>query len=105
MLWVKLVKILHGDNGGFDCISNRNIGACSWARILASNFHLLNHGIYMDSVLKKKIGNGRNTKFWKDIWCENQCLAVKIPRIFELDINKDCYIGERLIYGVWVWDW
>ncbi|GJY04134.1 RNA-directed DNA polymerase, eukaryota, reverse transcriptase zinc-binding domain protein [Tanacetum coccineum] len=58
----------------------------------------------------KKIVTGCNTLFWKDVWCKDRVrLMDRLPRLFALESNIDCFIFERWahINGVWrgVWMW
>ena len=42
------------------------------------------------------IGNGRNVKFWKDLWCEDQTLKDDFPNLFLLAVNK-----EEWVFDAW----
>lgn len=33
---------------------------------------------------RRKIGNGKPTMFWVDVWCENKPLKVEFPRLYRL---------------------
>ncbi|XP_071719242.1 uncharacterized protein [Rutidosis leptorrhynchoides] len=43
------------------------------------------------------IGDGRNTLFWKDIWCGSTCFKDLFPRIFRLETNQNVSIRERIL--------
>lgn len=59
----------------------------------------------MDLIIKKKVGNGKNTRFWKDVWHDNHSLSVEFPKLFALEKEQNCYIADRNIDGVWCWKW
>nr|GEW11214.1 RNA-directed DNA polymerase, eukaryota [Tanacetum cinerariifolium] len=69
-LWVRVVKTLHGTNGGI----TKDV---------------------------KKIGNRASYRFWEDIWCGNQPLKVQFPRIFQLELEKNCFIADRIGSADW----
>jgi hypothetical protein len=53
----------------------------------------------------KKVGNGRNTKFWKEIWVGDQPLCIKFPRLFSMSTQQEEVVGDM---GNWVenrWRW
>nr|GEV26082.1 hypothetical protein [Tanacetum cinerariifolium] len=56
---------------------------------------------YWNDILLKKIGNGASCHFWKDIWCDNQPLKVQFPRIFQLELEKNCFIDDRISSVDW----
>ncbi|XP_071714472.1 uncharacterized protein [Rutidosis leptorrhynchoides] len=102
-LWVKVIKVIHGDeNSGAQIRHNRR---GTWGSITSSWSDLHTQNIILNNVFKRKVGNGANTKFWKDIWIGDCSLASRFGRIFSLDMNGDCTIADRFINGVWVWDW
>ena len=57
----------------------------------------------MDLLSKctRNIGNGLSTRFWEDIWCGNQPLKLQFPRIYMLDIDKNCSIASRVPLVDW----
>ena len=40
------------------------------------------------------MGNEKNVKFWKDLWCKDQALKDAFPNLFRLTINKDQWICD-----------
>ncbi|GJT55780.1 RNA-directed DNA polymerase, eukaryota, reverse transcriptase zinc-binding domain protein [Tanacetum coccineum] len=74
-LWVKVVKALHGHEGGFD-----NNG-CSFK------------------------GCGTRIRFWKDIWVGEAPLFSRYNRLYRLYQDKDCFIIDRINNGQWHQNW
>ncbi|TYI38301.1 hypothetical protein ES332_A02G016800v1 [Gossypium tomentosum] len=53
-----------------------------------------------------RIGNGRATLFWMDIWCDNQPLKHDFPRLFCLARQKESLVADFLrIFGFYRDDW
>ncbi|GKC62437.1 hypothetical protein Tco_1095035 [Tanacetum coccineum] len=74
-LWVKVVKALHGHEGGFGLNDNTSNGI--WSKIVGSSNYLHSNDILpSDSI-----------------------------RLFYLELNKDCLISERFINNHWTWNW
>jgi hypothetical protein len=44
----------------------------------------------------KKVGNGRNTSFWNNIWCDSEPLSFKYPNLFEISYDKDIKVDKAL---------
>lgn len=64
---------------------------------------------WFNQALVKRVGDRRDTFFWKDKWAGDDLLLQTFPRLFSLAVNKEAKIGET---GEWVderwcwkWDW
>ncbi|GKB57250.1 RNA-directed DNA polymerase, eukaryota [Tanacetum coccineum] len=100
-LWVRVVKILHGVNGGIIEDPNNNSCYNPWSGILSSISHLKSKGIDLLSLCVRKIGNGAPCRFWNDIWYGNQSFNLRFPRIYQLELVKDCSIADRIGTSIW----
>ncbi|GJQ94463.1 RNA-directed DNA polymerase, eukaryota, reverse transcriptase zinc-binding domain protein [Tanacetum coccineum] len=58
-------------------------------------------GIDLLSLCERKIGNGTSCCFWDDLWCGNHPLKMKFPRIFQLELAKECYVADRIGISDW----
>nr|GEW23246.1 RNA-directed DNA polymerase, eukaryota, reverse transcriptase zinc-binding domain protein [Tanacetum cinerariifolium] len=74
-LWVKVIKVLNGQEGGFD-----------------------NHSCKFN-VCDTKI------QFWEDIWIGDSSLKIRYNRLYHLERDKDCLIVDRIDNGHWSWNW
>nr|XP_043623679.1 uncharacterized protein LOC122595393 [Erigeron canadensis] len=101
-LWVRVVAAIHGD-GCFVNLSASNGGL--WSRIV--DMVKLMHDIptITSKVITRKIGNGMRTKFWHDIWCGDDSLGTRYPRLYALDCDKTCSVYSRWKNGGWSWNW
>lgn len=58
---------------------------------------------FWDSLVLK-VGDGRETMFWEDIWCPNGLRLMEcLPRLSNLDVVKDCVVRDRLVESRMVW--
>ncbi|GKB28399.1 RNA-directed DNA polymerase, eukaryota [Tanacetum coccineum] len=76
-LWSRLIKAIHGDD-----IINR-----------VRSLYL--KGINLLAHVKKKVGNGSTTLFWKDPWFTESPLIKAFPRLFALESNKNATVAEK----------
>nr|GEV58921.1 RNA-directed DNA polymerase, eukaryota, reverse transcriptase zinc-binding domain protein [Tanacetum cinerariifolium] len=95
-LWVRVVKTLHGTNGGITKDVKYSSSHSPWSGILSAISRLKLKGIDLLSLCVRKIGNGASYRFWEDIWCGNQPLKVQYSRIFQLELEKNCFIADRI---------
>ncbi|GJV76791.1 hypothetical protein Tco_1508375 [Tanacetum coccineum] len=86
-------------NGSKD--NDMKIAWVKLAKVLAPRKHgevkvLKDQGIDFLSHCKIKIGNGRCTRFWTDLWIGDDCFCHKFPRLYALEVDKDCYVDIKL---------
>ncbi|GKE90368.1 hypothetical protein Tco_1567843, partial [Tanacetum coccineum] len=55
--------------------------------------------------MRKRIGNGRNTRFWLDLWIGDQTLKERFQRVFALEMIKECSVADRWRIDNWNWNW
>lgn len=109
-LWRKVIIELYGSNGGFDGNVGSGLKQGVWKSILANCKAIDNIGISFSNSFMKKLGDGSNTNFWDDIWCEaGRHLMDLFPRLYALESKKDCKVSERWVFsnGMWggIWAW
>ncbi|GJX56792.1 putative RNA-directed DNA polymerase, eukaryota, reverse transcriptase zinc-binding domain protein [Tanacetum coccineum] len=107
-LWCQVIKDFYGADRGLSSPSN-SCGICgTWCDILKAieNIEVVDNSFKNPFVLK--VSSESNSLFWKDPWCGNGHRLMDIyPRLFALDVRKDCKINERwsLTSGVWGGNW
>ncbi|GJY90719.1 RNA-directed DNA polymerase, eukaryota, reverse transcriptase zinc-binding domain protein [Tanacetum coccineum] len=94
-LWARVIKAIHGED--------KKIGKCSkaghasiWRDIVQEMDAFKQHGTDLYSFMQKKLGDGANTSFWEDVWCENTVLKDKYPRLYALELNKNIKVAAKL---------
>ncbi|GKA96279.1 RNA-directed DNA polymerase, eukaryota, reverse transcriptase zinc-binding domain protein [Tanacetum coccineum] len=65
-LWCKVIRSLHGLDGGLIDNSTSSLKSGCWFNVLKLKDDLCDIGINLTSLFKKKIGNGLSTRFWLD---------------------------------------
>ena len=49
---------------------------------------------------RKHVGDGCNTRFWVDLWRDDQPLKVAYPRLFDLCFNKNTSVTMAFSLGL-----
>ncbi|GJT85065.1 hypothetical protein Tco_1066782, partial [Tanacetum coccineum] len=106
VLWVKIIKSVHGDYVGF--ITSRASDFKQkgvWRSIVGTinNLHVKN--IFPVNSISKRVGDGLITKFWKDIWIGDTPLMYSFPRLFSLELDQDCLIANHWVDNKGSWQW
>ena len=77
------------------------VTSCSWwsGRVVGSHGRALWKGIMLGLVefrrwVRFKVGDGSRVRFWTDIWCGDQSLESRFPRLFGLAGNKDALVAD-----------
>nr|GEU57062.1 RNA-directed DNA polymerase, eukaryota, reverse transcriptase zinc-binding domain protein [Tanacetum cinerariifolium] len=102
-LWVKVIKVLHGNEGGLDYQGCRFNGV--WARIIGTSNYLPSKGIISLNSLHFCVGCGTCIRFWKDIWIGDSPLQIKYYKLYCLEQDKDCLIIDHVDNGQWKCNW
>ncbi|GJW31107.1 RNA-directed DNA polymerase, eukaryota [Tanacetum coccineum] len=119
--WVKWTKVLASKNQVLRVSSfyalNRALlvffasHSSSWSSIIKEINTLKAQGVDLISHCKIRVGNGRRTSFWNDLWIGDAGLRFMFPRLYALDTNKVCTVADKmnaplLLLSVepWVWD-
>ncbi|GJU10200.1 RNA-directed DNA polymerase, eukaryota [Tanacetum coccineum] len=94
-LWCKLIRSIHGQSGDSNTTLPLKSKSGTWYHIVSIKNDLLNLGIDMSLIFKKKIGNGSDTRFWTDNWVGGGLLKFSFLRLYRLDTNKQCVVSDR----------
>ncbi|KAI3825272.1 hypothetical protein L1987_06753 [Smallanthus sonchifolius] len=78
-------------------------GNSVWQRMVKDFRKLHESGIVPFNSIHRQIRCGNETKFWKHIWCQHLCLAEKFPRLFALELDKECLVVDRVAGDAWKW--
>ncbi|GJZ24055.1 putative RNA-directed DNA polymerase, eukaryota, reverse transcriptase zinc-binding domain protein [Tanacetum coccineum] len=103
VLWVKIIKAFHGQEGGFDSLISSSNSV--WSKIVGSSNFLHSNGILPNDSIRFRVGCGSSVRFRKDIWTGTSPLYLRFNRLFRLEKDKDCYIQDRLKDNQWEWNW
>ncbi|GJU48131.1 RNA-directed DNA polymerase, eukaryota, reverse transcriptase zinc-binding domain protein [Tanacetum coccineum] len=103
--WVKVIKSIHGRDGGFGTSDWKPVGNGVWATIVKVVDQMHEKQIIPLGSMALQLGNGRNVSFWNDIWVGEHRLRDKFPRVFDMESNKECSIAERWVQDQWAWTW
>ncbi|KAL4556012.1 hypothetical protein LXL04_038647 [Taraxacum kok-saghyz] len=104
-LWVRVTRLMYGDDGGFFKSKRSALGSSPWAWILAAEAKLREKEVSKEDVLEKQVGNGMSTRFWKDVWVGKQSLASRFPRLFKWEGDPMGLVSEKWSVDGWQWTW
>ncbi|GKD38067.1 RNA-directed DNA polymerase, eukaryota, partial [Tanacetum coccineum] len=93
-LWARVIKAIHGINGSINGFK-KPMHRSPWSVIICEINSLANKGINLLQFVKKKTGNGEDTRFWKDTWHSDVPLKNLYPRVFALEIVKDVTVAGK----------
>ncbi|GJZ85263.1 RNA-directed DNA polymerase, eukaryota [Tanacetum coccineum] len=67
-----------------------------WCSILREVRMLKDKGFDFISHCKKRVGDGRCTLFWDDLWISDVPLRDRFPRLFALELDKEVSVADKL---------
>nr|GEV06758.1 RNA-directed DNA polymerase, eukaryota, reverse transcriptase zinc-binding domain protein [Tanacetum cinerariifolium] len=97
ILWIKVIKSIHGNSGALDNSYSSRLKNSTWIEILKAINKLKVKGVDLMGFCKIVIGNGSITRFWHDIWYGDICFKEKFKRLsFNLELQKDANVASKL---------
>lgn len=82
-----MISEVHGYNPG-DSLQNAKIYISGvWSQIVGSINMMHDKVVIPYSCIRKKIGDGRSTRFWSDVSIGNMALNFRFNRLFRVDRN------------------
>ncbi|GJX58902.1 RNA-directed DNA polymerase, eukaryota, partial [Tanacetum coccineum] len=69
--------------------------ASNWCSNIREVKALNSKGFDFLSHCKRRVGNGRSTRFWLDTWILDKPLCVRFPRIYALESDKCASVAEK----------
>nr|GEZ23180.1 RNA-directed DNA polymerase, eukaryota, reverse transcriptase zinc-binding domain protein [Tanacetum cinerariifolium] len=94
-LWARVIQAVHGLDGKIG--PNMRWGYKSTWTSIVQEFHTLaSKGINVFQFLRRKIGNGVDTKFWEDSWCDRGLLKDLFPRVYALEQSKHITVANKV---------
>ncbi|GKD46102.1 RNA-directed DNA polymerase, eukaryota [Tanacetum coccineum] len=91
-LWFRFISSMHGSQ--IQKLSSYN--SSIWNAIIREVRVLKSLGVDLISHCKKRVGNGMLTRFWSDVWLGDKQFRYLFPRIYALEVNKDCTVADKL---------
>nr|GEY90244.1 RNA-directed DNA polymerase, eukaryota [Tanacetum cinerariifolium] len=96
-LWTKFILAMHGKDGNLNTTA-KSFFPSIWLDIIRDLHNLKNKGIDLLRLIKKKIGNGVDTLFWKDTWKGDIAFKFMYPRIYKLETCKQINVASKLVH-------
>lgn len=108
-LWRRVVHSIHGSSRSWGIVPCNNALTGVWKNCATFwNKHKV-EGRGINSIIRGKPGNGRNIRFWLDLWVGDGVLKDSFPNLYALEKCKRVKVCERLKVAGGVrlisWDW
>ena len=94
-LWTRVIKAIHGSDGRLGQELKAGIRTC-WTNIVQEVKQMQNQGVNFFEYIRLKLGNGDNTLFWEDKWCEGGVLKDLFPRLYSLELLRKSTVSVKL---------
>jgi hypothetical protein len=88
-LWQTIIRHKYVKGRPIISVRKKQIDSHFWKGILVVRDNFFKY-------CKKRIGNGKNTSFWNNIWCDSETMAFKYPNLFEIAYDKDITVHKAL---------
>ncbi|GJU17713.1 hypothetical protein Tco_1145679, partial [Tanacetum coccineum] len=99
---VKIIKALHGKDGGLDYQGCNFNG--TWSRIIGTSNYLHSKVIIPLNSLCFRVGCDTRIRFWKEVWIGDSPLYIRYNQLYRLEQDKECLIIDRIENEQWKWN-
>ncbi|GJW91788.1 RNA-directed DNA polymerase, eukaryota, reverse transcriptase zinc-binding domain protein [Tanacetum coccineum] len=96
-LWARVIKAMHGVDGRIGK-STKSYHPSAWVDIVNEVNKLKSQGLDLLSLMKKKVGNGKETSFWDEAWRGDIIFKYRFPRVYALETNKMITVEAKLAH-------
>nr|GEV82815.1 RNA-directed DNA polymerase, eukaryota, reverse transcriptase zinc-binding domain protein [Tanacetum cinerariifolium] len=82
--------------------------------ITGMNKNLLKVNCDLNVIFSRKVGDGATEAFRIDVWIGNSNLKTGFPRLYSLEVAKDCIVVDHYVFSasngspacfLWAWMW
>ncbi|KAF5761432.1 putative reverse transcriptase zinc-binding domain-containing protein [Helianthus annuus] len=108
-MWRRVVLSIHGSSRSWGIAPCNNAIPGVWKNCVSLwNKHKVK-GVGLNGVLRGRVGNGLQIRFWLDNWLGQEPLKVTYPSLFAIEKCKRALVADRLKQTggmrLMCWDW
>ncbi|GJZ89940.1 putative RNA-directed DNA polymerase [Tanacetum coccineum] len=89
-LWKDIIISIHGLTGGYGSIPARSAPLSPWKTIICLDKQLSCANISLESIFIRQVRDGSLFRFWLDKWIGAVTLKTMFPRLFSMELHKQC---------------
>jgi hypothetical protein len=96
-IWKEVLKAKYGNQ----VVSKVNLAcegtpyyASLWWKDIRDLYGRGEEWCWLEDLITKRLGNGMQTCFWKEVWVGDSPLCFNFPRLFMLSVHQDACVGE-----------
>ncbi|KAJ0612656.1 putative RNA-directed DNA polymerase [Helianthus annuus] len=108
-LWAQVITLIHSTTSNNKVIPVKATMPGIWKDVGGVDVVFSKAGINLTSKLQSRVGNGQNTRFWKDPWATKKPLMSLYPDLYRLAKNKNGMVAENWAGSDtdnrWGWEW
>ncbi|KAF5768278.1 putative reverse transcriptase zinc-binding domain-containing protein [Helianthus annuus] len=106
-LWARFITAIHDGGRCHSFIPLISSIGGVWKSIVNLGRISQNQSFNVQERIVLKLGNGRKTLFWLDVWAGDRPLRELFPNLYDLESEKRCYVSERytIHQGSIEWFW
>ncbi|PWA74799.1 reverse transcriptase domain, Reverse transcriptase zinc-binding domain protein [Artemisia annua] len=108
-LWRSVLEAIHGSSRQWEAIPSNARLASNWNSLVRLEKQWKLGGQRISERIKGVIGDGKDVRFWLDIWVGLEPLKNTFPLLFMLESEKKCRVADRILAstdrGQFCWKW
>nr|GEY42236.1 DIE2/ALG10 family [Tanacetum cinerariifolium] len=97
-LWARVISAIHGTDGKIGTRTKSSYNSL-WRVIVFEMEAVKDKGANLFSFMKKRLGDGVDTCFWKDTWNGELPFKLTYPRLYSLEVDKNISVADKLTHA------
>ncbi|KAM0055851.1 hypothetical protein Hdeb2414_s0006g00210941 [Helianthus debilis subsp. tardiflorus] len=96
-LWRRVIWCLHNSSRSWNFIPCRLTLSGPWKQVNSVAKDMEEYVFDLHRAFRGVAGYGHCISFWKDCWIFEEPLCIKFPNMYNLEVNKNVQVAERLV--------
>lgn len=107
-LWAKIIKAIHGIDGGLHS-QLEAYPKGPWGNVIKAGHDVLKIIPDFGATFERIVGRGRTVRFWHDSCIGGKPLCLQFRRLFALDPHQEATVADKILWlegkAIWNWEW
>nr|XP_043636129.1 uncharacterized protein LOC122607256 [Erigeron canadensis] len=94
-LWKEVITVIHENKNNWSALPVNKYLSSNWKIIVKAIESIKVADTSLNKIFRGICGNGKEIKFWLDLWTGDEVFRDRFPVLFRLEKYKNCRVSDR----------